>query len=163
MKRSLWLILAIALQPILTAWSGSTCDTCAKSCNLPAAAAAESPCCDDSSTPEEAGCATACSADSTDADDHAASCASRRDIFKDPLCAICNILCRTMCDAGPFYSITPGPRTAAPKPGLTSTLARLPAGSSWPRTATIFSRADAHPARALSPPERRALLCIRVI
>ena len=162
MKRYLWLILAIALQPMLSAWSGSTCDTCVKSCtDLPAAA--PSSCCADSAAAEDTACSSSCSVDSPDADDRADPCAARRDIFQDPLCAICNILCRTLCETGPTYSITPGPRTAAPKPGLASTLARLPAASPWPRTSTILPRADAHPARALSPPERRALLCIRVI
>ena len=162
MRRSLWLILAIALQPILSAWSGSNCGTCAKSClDRPTAAAAEPSCCGEPAEPDGSGCSSSCNAESSQADDQPPPCATRCDIFKDPLCTICNILCRTLCEQGPTYSITPGPRSKAPAP--TRSAAALLAAVTYPRPADIYPDADAHPARALSPPTRRALLCIRVI
>ena len=141
MARTAWLILIVALQPLLSLWGGADC----RSAGAEPFTAACAPQC----TPEPASEPDPCCVPRTPA-----VCSSA------PVCNLCRSLCRTLCEQPPTFQLRPAsrPNTA---PLLTApTPARLALMPAETRPARLVPAVGSLPPRVFTPPQRLAMHCL---
>src|SRR5204862_1301081 len=119
----LWLIFAVALQPLLGWWSSPPCECCKPGVSCCGA----TPCSD--ATPS-------CCGDD-EALDPCCVGEARPGRLPSLACTLCNAVCRTLCEQGPPAPMVPSHRAAAPKPPQSPISISALTRPTWPRPSSL--------------------------